>query len=370
MAKAGGAAKMKFTEETNTIWIDLDNSPHVPFFIPIMKELEKRGHSVFLTTRDCFQVCSLADYYKLSHKKIGKHYGANKALKVLGTIWRSLQLAPTILKGKPVLSLSHGSRPLVILSSLLRIPTILMFDYEYARRLPFVKPAIGIAPELINGSEIQKGFRRGIRHYSGLKEDVYVASFKPDAAFLRNLNLSDEDIIVTIRPPATEAHYHNPESEKLFVEVVEYLGDNPDVRMVILPRNEKAQKDFIRETWAKWCADGKIIIPEHAVNGLDLIWYSDFVVSGGGTMNREAAALGVPVYSIFRGKIGAVDRYLAEKGRLTLIETVEDVRSKISVVRRSKGEEANFTGRQALGQIVSAIEEVIALGTKRDTVTT
>jgi len=43
------------------IWIDLDNTPHVPFFKPIIRELEKRGHEVVLTARDAFQVCELAD---------------------------------------------------------------------------------------------------------------------------------------------------------------------------------------------------------------------------------------------------------------------------------------------------------------------
>jgi predicted glycosyltransferase len=341
------------------IWIDLDNSPHVPFFIPIVKELKERGHSVFLTTRDCFQVCSLADYYKLNHKKIGKHYGANKLLKVIGTIWRSLQLAPIIFKEKPDVSLSHGSRSLIMLSSLLGIPTIHFFDYEYIRFLPFLKPSLGISPEVISSPDIAKNFKWGHRRYSGLKEDVYVSSFRPDPSVLRKLNLRDEDIVATIRPPATEAHYHNPESEKLFFEVVEYLGSNPDVRMVILPRNEKTQRDLVYRTWPKWCEERKIIVPDEVLDGLDLIWHSDFIVSGGGTMNREAAALGVPVYSIFRGRIGAVDRYLAERGRLILIETVEDVKSKIRPVRRLKEKEANLGDRVALKQIVTAIEEVI-----------
>lgn len=341
------------------IWIDLDNSPHVPFFIPIMKELEKRGHSVFLTTRDCFQVCSLADYYKLSHRRIGKHYGANKLLKVLGTLWRSLQLAPIVLKEKPYISLSHGSRSLIILSSLLRIPTVLLFDYEYSKSIPFIKPVMGIAPEVINGADNANKSKMGVHGYSGIKEDVYVSSFRPDASFLKKLGLKEDDMVVTIRPPATEAHYHNPESEKLFFEVVEFLGGIPEVRMVILPRNEKTQREFVYKTWPRMCDDRKIIVPDQALNGLDLIWYSDFVISGGGTMNREAAALGVPVYSIFRGKIGAVDRYLSDKGRLTLIETVEDVRSKIMPVRRSKGKEAGLGDGVALKQIVAAIEKVL-----------
>lgn len=352
-------SKLRDSTINKKIWIDLDNSPHVPFFIPIMMELEKRGHSVFLTTRDCFQVCSLADYYKLDHKRIGKHYGANKLLKVLGTLWRSLQLVPHVLKEKPDLSLSHGSRSLIILSSLLRIPTILLYDYEYSQSIPFIQPVLGIAPEVINDPDIAKHFKWGIRGYRGLKEDVYVQSFRPDSSILRQLNLKETDIVVTIRPPATEAHYHNPESENLFYEVVEFLGGTPDVRMVILPRNEKTQREMVYKTWPHWCAEGKIIVPDKALNGLDLIWHSDLVVSGGGTMNREAAALGVPVYSIFRGKIGAVDRYLAEQGRLTLIKTIEEVRSKIKPFRRTKEVEADVSNRTALKQILAAIEEMI-----------
>jgi len=202
------------------IWIDLDNSPHVPLFVPIMAELEKIGYSVVLTTRDCFQVCGLADYYHLRYRKIGKHYGANKLLKVLGTIWRSIQLAPVVIRERPVVSLSHGSRSLILLSAILRIPTILLFDYEHATRLPFLKPELGIAPEAINDPEIARHFKSGLRAYRGLKEDAYATSFVPDPSILRDLNISDQELLVTIRPPATEAHYHNPESEKLFVDVV------------------------------------------------------------------------------------------------------------------------------------------------------
>jgi len=342
------------------IWIDLDNSPHVPFFIPIKKELEERGHSVFLTTRDSYQTCDLANYYHLDHRTIGKHYGANKLLKVLGTIWRTLQLAPIILKERPDLSLSHGSRALIILSALLGIPTLLFFDYEYISMLPFLKPLLGVAPEAINDPNISKHFKRGLRAYHGLKEDVYVSSFRPDSSILSKLTLTTNDIVATIRPPATEAHYHNPESERLFSEVIEFLGSQPGLRMVVLPRNAKTQKDLLYRSWPTLCEAGKIIVPEQTLNGLDLIWHSDFVVSGGGTMNREAAALGVPVYSIFRGDIGAVDRYLSATGRLTLIQSVQDVRSKIRPIKRPRDREADFCDRTVLTEIMTAIDECIS----------
>jgi predicted glycosyltransferase len=234
----------------------------------------------------------------------------------------------------------------------------LLFDYEFARMLPLVRPEMGIAPDAVTDPALARHFKRGLRSYSGLKEDVYVASFRPDPSFLESLGITKKDIVVTIRPPANEAHYHNPESEKLFQAVVDKLGRTSGVRMIILPRNERAQRELVQRTWPAWCADGRIILPDRALNGLDLIWHSDLVVSGGGTMNREAAAMAVPVYSIFRGRIGAVDRYLAEQGRLTLLESVEDVRTKIRIERRVKPQDATFAGRTALQQIVDTIEEV------------
>src|SRR6202012_5888249 len=124
------------------------------------------------------------------------------------------------------------------------------------------------------------------------------------------------------------AHYHNPEAEELFAETLRLLAETPNARAVALPRNAK-QGNELRMQWSNVIERGTLIIPATPVDGLNLIWFSDLVVSGGGTMNREAAALGVPVYSVFRGKIGAVDRYLSDQGRLTLIESAQDVPSKI-----------------------------------------
>jgi hypothetical protein len=341
------------------IWIDLDNSPHVPFFAPIIDALERNGHRVIVTTRDCFQVCDLADNFGLRHRTVGRHYGANRMAKVGGTLWRSVQLAPYVLRERPDLSLSHGSRSLVILSSLLRIPTVLMFDYEHAKIVPFFRADLGIAPALIPAGPLKDHFKNGLTSYHGLKEDVYVATFRPDASMRARLGLRSDDIVVTIRPPATEAHYHNPESDTLFKAVVDFLGSQPNVRMVILPRNEKTQRELVHRTWPEWCANGTILVPSEVLNGLDLIWTSDFVISGGGTMNREAAALGVPVYSIFRGRLGAVDKYLADEGRLTLIASPDDVRAKIRVARRTP-EAASIASRPALQEIVASIERMCA----------
>ena len=360
-AQSASAAEVVRAPVSKRIWIDLDNTPHVPFFVPIIRELQREGHSVLVTVRDAFQVCGLADYYGIQYQKVGRHYGANKAMKVVGTVWRAAQLLPIVRLLRPHISISHGSRPLVLTSSALRIPTMLLFDYEHAIRLPLVKPALGVAPESIDDPDLASGFRYGLRSYGGLKEDVYAGTLCPDPSILTELGVAKDEIVVTIRPPANEAHYHNPEGEKLLVDTVNFLGAAEHVRMVILPRTAGAQREFIQRSWPCWCKERKIIIPDRALDGLNLIWFSDLVVSGGGTMNREAAALGVPVYSIFRGKLGAVDRYLAREGRLILIERPDDIPTKIHPAKRNRSGEPASDVRPALRQILDAAHELIEL---------
>ncbi len=340
------------------IWIDLDNSPHVPFFEPIIKEFEKRGYSVVLTSRDAYQVSELVDLFGLTCKKLGRHYGKNKILKVLGVCMRALQLVPLMLREKPALALSHGSRAQLLTSFLLGIPSITIFDYEYVSQgLMWLKPGWVIVPEVIPDDAVKHNRRRLLR-YRGIKEDVYVPNFKADSTTRSKLGLSDSDLVVTIRPPAVEAHYHQPESDELFRAVVEYLTNQPNVKMLVLPRNNRQQR-AISELWSNLISSGKLIIPSHVVNGLDLIWSADLVISGGGTMNREAAALGVPVYSIFRGRIGSVDRYLADQGRLVLLEKVEDVRTRINLVKRSHDAKPRSTDCFAMRDIVDEVSAVL-----------
>ena len=139
------------------------------------------------------------------------------------------------------------------------------------------------------------------------------------------LGIAEDELLVTVRPPATEAHYHNPEAEALLTATLEKFRDMPGARVLLLPRNKNQEAD-LRAVWTAEIASGKIVIPARVEDGMNIIWNSDLVVSGGGTMNREAAAMGVPVYSIFRGPIGAVDRFLSEHGRLVLLENVDQVR--------------------------------------------
>ena len=338
------------------VWIDLDNSPHIPFFAPIIAELETRGYSVVLTARDCFQVCALADLFHFNYRRVGRHYGKHKLMKVFGTCLRAVQLLPCTRGNRPDLAVSHGSRSQLISAMLSGIPAVVICDYEFAEPVPGAGPTWVIVPEVIPDSSVQFGRLRVLK-YPGIKEDVYVPGFKPDPSLLAELGLRQEDIIVTLRPPATEAHYRNPESDRLLDATLDLLSHTAGVKIVLLPRNEK-QAMVLRKAWPELFSSGRMIIPKRAVGGLNLIWHSDAVISGGGTMNREAAALGVPVYSIFRGPIGAVDRYLAANGRLVLLESVEDVRKRLILARRNRPGATQATGG-ALKAIMHHLIEII-----------
>ena len=344
------------TSSRGKIWIDLDNSPHVPFFAPIIDELQQRDYSVVLTARDCFQVRELVDLFHLKCKIVGHHSGKNKICKVAGLCLRASQLAPTILKEKPDLAASHGSRAQLIVSASLGIPSLFISDYEFSTVSALIHPTWLMCPEVVPSLSVQSDPRRVLK-YPGIKEDVYVPRFIPDPALRPRLGLHEDDLVVTVRPPATEAHYYNPESTELFKAVIEFTRAQPEVRMVALPRNER-QAAWMRETWPELFSNGILRIPPSVVDGLNLIWYSDLVVSGGGTMNREAAALDVPVYSTFRGKIGAVDQYLSEAGRLVLLESAQDVPAKLRLIRRQRPPQP---GRRDGGTLRSIVKQIVVL---------
>ena len=350
------------TKPKKKIWIDLENTPHVPFFKPIMGRLEAKGYEMIITARDCFQVCGLADLMHVPYRRIGKHYGKNKVMKVAGLIIRSCQLKGIMQNRGASLAVSHGSRTQTLAAKMLGIPSLVIGDYEHASSL--IKSDWYMAPEVIKYENINHRPDRTL-HYPGIKEDVYVPDFKPDPTILNELSLPEDHLIITVRPPATEAHYHNPEAEVLFAEVMGYFGGMEKTTMVLLPRNAK-QEEEIRQRWPGLFSSRKAVIPDHAIDGLNLMWHSDLVISGGGTMNREAAALGIPVYSIFRGPTGAVDRYLSQQGRLVMLQSAAEVWQRIKVERREKEISNISKNRRALDSIVNDIVRLVEMQTKSD----
>lgn len=338
------------------IWIDLENSPHVLFFNPIIKELQRRNIDVVVTARDYAQVCDLAKLFNLNYIKIGRHHGKHSLFKVWGTFARSFKLFLLFRRKKPSLAFSHGSRSQVITAKIAGIPSLVAFDYENTRKLPLITPTKAIVPEVLY-KEIYKQRGNELLSYPGIKEDVYIPDFEPESSIIKKLNLKNDQVIVTIRPAATMAHYHNPKSDELFEAIIKFLTDKNNCRIIILPRT-KDQAKKIRQGFPYYFNSGKIEFLKAVVNGLNLIWFSDLVISGGGTMIREATAMNVPAYSFFQGKIGAVDDFLASSGRMVLLNTVEDVKKKIKVKKKNNGHP--FTSnRTSLNRIVDLVEEMV-----------
>jgi len=357
------ALKTYSPSQNKKIWIDLDNSPHVPFFRPIIDDLRKKGYEVFVTARDAYQVRELLEFYGIDSKVVGKHYGKYKLLKALGTCWRAVALTSMIRRAKPDISVCHGSRGCLITSKLLKIPNLTLTDYEFTTSVPSMRPTWLIVPSVVPDDRLGEAGPI-ILKYPGIKEDVYLSRFTPDKELRNRLGIPADALLVTVRPPATEAHYHNPEAEVLLKAALQRFVADQDARIVLLPRNQRQDAE-LRAEWPEAIAAGKIVIPDHVEDGMNIIWNSDLVISGGGTMNREAAAMRVPVYSIFRGKIGAVDRFLAEDGRLVLLESVDDIRTKIVALRRKKSLAATEPHIPALETIVQHIETILASMPKR-----
>jgi hypothetical protein len=309
------------------IWIDLANSPHVPFFRVLIPEFERRGHSVLVTARRFAETVELAEASGIAHVVIGGHGGAGLAGKTGNLIGRTTSLARWARGKKIDLAVSHNSYAQTAAARSLGIKSVTLMDYEYqpANHLAFRLASRVIVPRTFPEEALRRfGARsRKVRRYDGTKEDVYLAEFKADPRFretLAGMGIRPDDVLVVIRPPASEALYHRFENE-LFDELIARLCKRPDVKVVLLPRSESQRAAF----GAMGCAN--MIIPSVALDGPNLIAHADLVISAGGTMNREAAALGVPAASIYAGKWAAIDEELVREGRLARIKTREDLDS-------------------------------------------
>jgi uncharacterized protein len=310
------------------VWIDLDNSPHVLFFAPIIRKLEQDGAEVFVTVRSFSQTEELASAHGLKFRIIGEHNTPRLFVtRAAATLRRAGQLARYIRTLHPDVAISHGSRGLVLAAWILGIPSMTMYDYEFVSSRVFNQMSARIlAPSVVNPQTLREhGLHlRKFTPYPGLKEEVYVYDFQPDASVLTNLSLDPEKVIITVRPAGEWAHYHNERSVLLFRTLVERLRSEKNAQVVIVPRTAEQRLNLVSQYNMK---GAPFHIVEHAIDGLSLIWFSDAVFSGGGTMVREAALLGANVYSIFGGKLGSADRELAETGRLKLIRDPEEIQN-------------------------------------------
>jgi predicted glycosyltransferase len=306
------------------IWIDLANSPHVPFFRPLANEFRRRGHDVAVTARQFAETVPLAEAAGFSPQVIGGHGGGRLSGKAGNLVGRGLELARWA-RGKQIdLAVSHNSYSQILAARALSVKCVTLMDYEH-------QPANHLAFRLASSVIVPRGFPEAaltrfgvpaakVKRYDGIKEDVYLANFAADQNFelkLSELGIYAGDILVTTRPPASEALYHRFENQ-LFDQLIDRLLQMPSVKLVLLPRNDWQRQYYSRD---------KIIIPAHPLDGPNLIARSDLVVSAGGTMNREAAALGVPAASIYLGEWAAIDQQLVSEGRMHRIAGETDLRN-------------------------------------------
>jgi uncharacterized protein len=290
------------------IWIDLTNSPHVLVMRPVIDKLRERGHEVEVTARDFAQTLGLCERLGIAHTAIGRHRGGRIGAKARGLGERSYALTRWARGRRFDRALGHGSNDITIAAALLRIPSATMFDYEWATVQHNVNcrlAEIVVVPDAIPPERLYRyGARGKIRAYPGLKEEYYLADFEPDPEILTALGLNSKRPIAVVRTPPAVSLYHRFEND-VFAGVLERLAE---VQTVVLPRTPEQRAELHR--------NGGFIVPERAIDAQSLIAYADVVVSAGGTMNREAVALGTPVYTVFEGRLGAVDERLIAEGRL------------------------------------------------------
>ena len=301
------------------IWVDLTNSPHVLVMRPVIANLRARGHEVEVTARDFAQTLGLLERFGIEHTAISRHRGGRVTAKARGLGERSLALTKWARGRAFDRALGHGSNDITIAAALLRIPSSTMFDYEWATVQHNINCRLAdaiVVPDVIPPERLYRyGARGKVRGYPGLKEEYYLADFEPDHGMLSDLGLDASEPVVVVRTPPEVSLYHRFEND-LFAQVLARLGSG-DVQSVVLPRTREQRTELERA--------GGFIVPERAIDAQSLIAFADLVVSAGGTMNREAVALGTPVYTVFEGRLGAVDERLIADGRLRRLTSADEL---------------------------------------------
>jgi uncharacterized protein len=308
------------------LWIDLDNSPHVPLFAPLIEHLRSKGWPIQVTARDFAQTLDLVEQFGLDAIPIGAHAGKSKVKKVANLPVRATQLMAAVRSFKPHIALSHGSRTQAIASRLLGIPQVVMFDYEWTEMSILKRLARHlVCPRAITRERLtEAGIPLDkVTWYDGFKEEMYLADFRPDPLFRRTLGVEEDVRLITIRPPGLIGNYHDSRSEEVCRTVIDVAARDPGNHLVILPKT-RLERQLV-ESAIPAAPQARIQIPERALPGLQLLYHSNLAISGGGTMNRESALLNVPTYSIFTGKRAAIDEELERRGRLIFIDTPQDV---------------------------------------------
>jgi uncharacterized protein len=292
------------------VWIDLANSPHVPLLAPVVERLRGDGHEVVLTARDHAQTVELARARWPDVQVIGGQSPPGRAAKGLQIARRAESLRAFAQRERPDVAFSHGSYAQLVAARAAAVRGVTMMDYEHqpANHLSFRLAQRVIVPQVFPGPALRRfGAARKVVRYPGFKEELYLHGFQPDPSVLHELGLDGSRVIAVFRPPPEGALYHRIANER-FDDVLRNALV-AEVQVVLLPRTREQHERYR-------ALDPAVRIPERAVDGSSLLALADLTVGAGGTMNRESAILGTPTYTLFAGKLGAVDAELIRLGRL------------------------------------------------------
>ncbi len=327
----------------------------MPFFERLIEEFEKRGHATEVTAREFAQTVELAESANLNPVVLGAHGGGELHGKAENLIGRARELRRWARGRGFDLAVSHNSYAQIVAARTLGIKTVTLMDYEHqpANHLAFRLASRVVVPRCFPENALRRfGARKGkVRRYDGIKEDVYLADFKPDLNFAESLHamfgVGAGEVLIVARPPARDALYHRFDNE-LFDELIEKISEHVNAKILILARTHAQREALAVRHRAK-----NVVLPRAALDGANLIAAADLVISAGGTMNREAAALGTPAWTIFAGRAAAIDRQLAREGLLRFISAREDFGG-LSIEKKPQA-----AGRRALGVRAQVAELIL-----------
>jgi predicted glycosyltransferase len=314
------------------IWVDLTNTAHVLVLRPLVELLERDGHEVEITARPLSHTLELLDDWGHPYTALGEYGGVSRVGKARAATGRVVQML-RFGRGRGFdAAVAHGSTDLPIACRVLRVRNSTMFDYEWAALQHNVNCRLAnrvLVPDAIPAERLRRYGARPPKlvRYPGLKEEYYMADFKPNAAVLDALGVDHELPLCVIRTAPSYALYLGGSETPLLPRVLNQVVENDGAQAVVLARTPEQRQDI------RALGLDRVIVPDRAVDGRSLVAFADALVSAGGTMNREAAVLGTPVWSIFEGRMGAVDEMLAREGRLRFLTDPTEV----SIERKPAG---------------------------------
>ena len=299
------------------VWLDLTNTAHVIVLRPLVDLLERDGHEVQITARPLSHTLELLDDWGHPYTPVGRYGGASLPGKARAAGGRVAKLLRFARRRRFDCALAHGSTDLPVACRLLRLRNSTMFDYEWAALQHHLICRLANRVLVPDAVPAQRLARYGARppnlvRYPGLKEEYYMADFEPDATVLDALGVDRRLPLCVVRTAPSYALYLGSETPRI-PRLLRHLSENEGAQTVVLARTAE-QRQAIHDLGLK-----RVIVPDRAVDGRSLVAFADALVSAGGTMNREAAVLGTPVWSIFEGRVGAVDEMLQREGRLKLL---------------------------------------------------